>query len=96
MLKKRFFRLLAAVGMASVLAGCVVAPMPGRGADYYRSESSNNAAYYYEPAARVEYVVPPLWPAYIWFGSSWRSGGHDHHRRGGPPYRNGYRGGGRR
>lgn len=91
---KRFFRLLVTVGTVSVLVGCVVAPMPGRGVDYYQSDyyrgNPSSAYYYYEPAARVEYVVPPVWPAYVWFGSSWR-GGSDYRR--GPPYRHSYRGG---
>lgn len=92
-LKPFLLRLVAVVAISS-LAGCVVAPAPDRGVVYYQRttpyyEEPPSTYYYYQPAPRVEYVGPSLWP-FLWFGAAWH---WSEHRHGG---RNYYRGGGRR
>ncbi|MBX9937596.1 MAG: hypothetical protein K2Y10_13500 [Burkholderiaceae bacterium] len=92
---KRFFLLLAVWGAIGTLSGCVVAPVSDRGVYYQRTiPYEQPPSYYYEPAPSVEYVGPPLWPTFLWFGATWH---WSEHRHAGPsPFHRGYRGGGRR
>lgn len=77
----RVWALLAAVGGAALLSGCVVAPVDDGHVDYGYTSTTVYTTYGHPPPPRVEYRTIAPSPHHIWVGGDWLWSGSRYHWR---------------